>query len=564
MVFGSNILSHYSEILDIRSALIVGADDEMRLFIATVLASVWSEAEVDELDLETTLHESPKDWKQFDLLIVDSQSVPEGKMDSGADWFSQHHRDTNLPKTLFLVDKDNAALIKKVLELGANACIYKDDDLSQHLLQRICGLEDDTTPPLKPSPPDDFFTQTAALFERESSQENDSSSLGESIAMLVIKLDSLSHPPGNIDSETLLARFLPQVKAWIAEDDASTPHSMATSTAIYVLVSEILGDVHSELIAENICQRARDGKLNIDGQAIPATLSLGLCRVDDDPDIDIAGFTAQAEQACAEASDNGGDQFKASTYSDAVKDEAKPLFDALALAKAKRLNIDFEAIINTGEDQQPSTFQPKISIYDEQGDPCSWSRLSLFLSTPGNASQLDRITLIQSIKFLHRKDPARHSRILMDLSTQSASNPAFWDWLEQQLNKSGRGQQFIFVLKAENFQTQRIDAGTMHRLSQSSHCQFAILNQEEGELTLKLAIDLALSWIVIDMGDDSSTLNCEQISKTTTTARELKLKVILRNVDSSEKLFCAYTLGAEQLQGELASQWESIQLTPLD
>ncbi len=566
-MFGTNILSSYAKQADIRNVLVIDENDEQRLFISTVLASVWFDAEVEEFDPHSNKAATVADLYQYDLIIVE-----EDKSNAGLHWLEDHKGDKALPRTILVTDNDN--------EAASVDQVSKGDGFSERLLRKICNLSDRTTDPLKPTDLKEFFENTAALFDSNANSHNDADTLGNSSAMYIIKLDQFAEikaHQGQQYADLVNTELHTIAQQWIKNDGANPTRSMCDDSAIYLYVTGMLGGIHGEMVAEKICERVREGQLIVNDQKLTCTVSVGVCLEGEDLQVDISGFAQQAGQAAIYAEQKGGDQFKAFVYSKNGLEREKahgspngdiprpsPRMNVLSLIKAKRLSIEFQRIVNTHQSQQKICLQPKPAIYDEEGKPCSYSRLAELFSTPGNATQLDRISVIQSLKLLKKRGAEKQNNILLDLSTESVFNSQFWEWLEQQLNKVQCGPQFIFNLNIENFQSDRIDVKIIKTMTQSTRCQFAIRGIGNGLTPIILSQKLSLSWLIIDMEDGISNHACSQIGETISEAHKHHIKVVLRNINSSDKLFCAYSSGADLLQGELASQWGSIGLTPME
>ena len=122
---------------ELNRILVVDDDDDMRLFVSTILASTWEEAEVVEFDPAEELLVEYLPWSHYDLLVLDYRLGEHSELKTGLDWLREYHRSPGFPPAILITGYGNDEVFAQARSLGAAGHVEKGDEFAHRLVETV-------------------------------------------------------------------------------------------------------------------------------------------------------------------------------------------------------------------------------------------------------------------------------------------------------------------------------------------------------------------------------------------------------------------------------------------
>ncbi|MCB1736854.1 MAG: EAL domain-containing protein [Gammaproteobacteria bacterium] len=540
----------------------VSDDVEKRLYLSTVVASLWPDAEVvegepDDVEIARTC----------ELVVLhDGAGI-------AIDWMTRNEPDRGLAVVVVAAHLDDA-FTAKVLKLGAMDCVFEGSGYPGNLIhalraevQRAVRTHNPIPAPTRPNMDADSAVNRAL----DSDEDDDHSVSG----MLMVSSKGRQVLAG-VGADSLGA----DVSAQIYADGAEVISARAVNGVLRVHIEGMIGLIHAEMIADHIAEfmRDRNARSGQDGG-----VALGMAVSDYGKRASLANLTGKAEILCEQIRLEGGTGIKVAACKD-IKEIEKPegsdrvgessegevdiLHEGIrAVLLAGQLQVNFDPIRGSdGSFSQTQREQAQMRLIDRNGDPWTAERRDHLMGIKGHASSVDRIVVAHALRRL-RADKTGNLGVVLDVSQESMRSGQFWRWLAQRLGSpeaQSSSSRLSLTLSLDVLRERHIDPNFLVRFGIARGCHFVLRDIVDVKEALDFAQIVPIQFFALDMDRRRGRSGCEAIKQAVKALHAANRKVALRHIHASADLFCAYSSGADYYHGQLADQWEEVGLVPLD
>ncbi len=565
--------------------LVVDDDADMRLYLSTIIASTWEEADVVEFDpIRQTVKEIGS-WSDYDVVVLDYLFGESEGDPSGLDWLRQYSKDPDYPPTVFVSAYGDEDVVTKALYLGALSYVPKGDNFAARLVEAIEGLPDVKS--LRASHqwllPEDIHPDLDISEEELNKHKRvEIESLHRQVrqcafmVMCVDQMDILDE----MDAETVLQGLEKDVVQWIEEDGAKVDKVELVSSQIRVNVSHLLGDEHAEMISQSLCEHVHDKGFDLDMAHLKGTVSIGIvleevAKTKGKTDV----LFASAERACQQAAAESGNRFvfkslerlreAQAAKAQGVSVNGKPInegkkLNLVQLIRSGQVGIQFQQVLNSEQEHAVPYYLAAPCIKLTKEESLSSQQESRLLIAINNSFDMDRLAVIQAQRLLHKDSTHKDSRVVIDISSQSAVRAEFWGWLIKRLRDNVDGLRMIFSVSLQDAKKDKLAKSAIIEASYHGKFRLAVRGMVDSFKPEQLPESLPFRVLMGDISGEFSINRCEQTVKLGVYAHQRKMMYILRGVDNGEKLVCAYASKADMMQGMLTSEFSEMEMKPLD
>ncbi|MCP5351845.1 MAG: hypothetical protein H6926_01455 [Chromatiales bacterium] len=538
---------------------IVSDDVEKRLYLSTVVASLWSDIEIIEAGPDNLPAVAACEL----ILVHDGGGIALG-------WLERYSNGPGSTVIVISAQLDDA-FTARALKLGATDSIVEGSGYPGTLLDALRGEAQRALRKRKAIP-----TPTKPSMDADSTRsgleadEDDHSVSG----VMIIGSRQRQILPG-VGADSLGA----EVTAQVYSDGAEVISAKVLGGALRVHIEGMIGVIHAEMIADHVAElmRARNARLAQGGG-----IALGIAVSDFGERASLVKLTGKAEILIEQINLEGGDGIKVAACKD-IKDVSKPAagesstagneVDILqegirAVLLAGQLEVRFDPIRGHGGSRfaDVNREQAEVSLIDHNGDPWTADRRDRLMGMKGHSTSVDRIVVAHALRRL-RADKDGKLGIVLDLSRESMLSGQFWRWLSQRLGApeaANSASRLSVALSLEVMREGSIDPNFLVRFGIARGCHFVLRDITDVKEALDLAQIVPVQFFAIDMHQRRGRAGCEAIKQVVKALHAANRKVALRRIHASADLFCAYSSGADYYHGQLSDQWEDVGLQPLE
>lgn len=546
---------------DKKRVLVVDDDPDMRILVAALVETIWSDVKVlefDPLDEEST---PIFDWSLYDLLILDYQ-LGNG---SGLDWLKHFSKVPEFPPTILITGVGSEDVAVKALKLGADDYVRKGEGFRERLVGAIHEIFENQ----KQS--EEERSDWSVFLKRVGRALQDSSAEGMA-AMVVVELDQF-HEIRARKGLHIAAHVLDVLHRLVGDEiksgKAKVISTLLRDEAVVALAYGLEGVTDAEAIAQQISEKVGKVRFRTGDQDMAGTASVGMCVVDSTAP-EAARLVARGEAACHSAKLRGGNQAYLGSLRGEIGEAVSadtPLSgvwrkdeEVNSIITERRLRTQFEHVRRIGDTGEPLFYRVVPTIFKRDGGFLDGTEFAAFLAKQGRRTFMDRITLNQALMSLDGDTVNPEARLFMRLSGESAVIAKFWDWLQLKLENTSHRERFVFEIAYADLKERRVQGEVLERLAQATGCRFAIHGLGSARDMTEIAGALPVDFMVVDLSTRIALQNCDRVAELVAFAHAGGLRVVLNGVDDNVKFACAYNCDADLMQGNMPSQWSEVEI----
>ena len=280
--------------------------------------------------------------------------------------------------------------------------------------------------------------------------------------------------------------------------------------------------------------------------------SIGLCFIDAHLG-DANGIVSRADNACAKASEQGGNRIHVhSTDTDSLETTVGPEGDLSHRVKQALQQdsfiVQYQPLLDL-QTRGTETYQVVLSIANTEGDLIGDQQLLEAAEAAGLCEQLDHWILDRALDILkQRRDSGRRTQIFVQQSMHNALNPDMPSWLSGRLRTKqivGTGLVIDFRLPDISHDL-KVAQGNIKVLREMD-VDVSLSRFPEKDAAFKVLRYLQAGYISI--APRLLKADRQVISSVIRQAHDAKAKVIVSNVDDPRSIDLHWSSGADFLQG---------------
>lgn len=586
--------------------MVVDDDDEMRLFVATVVASIWPDADIVEYDPLSDDQQEIETWERFDALVLDYHLGDSKQQKTGLDWLRRYRADPNFPPTILITDEATDNLAARAIQLGAADFIRKDDHFSTRLAASLREIHEQAHKPTEAG------RSNAALQAHIKDLEQNRNVTANNIprptpaltndtltAMVIIKPDqfaALALGDGDEFASEIVTDMQDAIANWIVDNGGRVETIMYTNSAVYVTISGLIGPSHAEMIAGAIGHEMRTEGFGSQGATIRGSTSIGICMAHANTDPETKSLASRAAESLRKAELQGGNGYviygddelhtsyevrdsvmqeqeaARAAWSQASNDDAQQAEADFAMAsinlqeliKEQQLSMLFKHVLSADQENELRYLQASTVLRNDQGRVMTAAFREEFMRDRGLEIEHDKIMISQSMTILTSSNTPKNIDILLDLSDAAVRSKDFLLWVAQKLRLSGLGQRFMFTVDWHPWEQGQIDANSLNSVQKATQCGFMLRARIDSDFDAEYPVKAPFDGVAVDLYGAMRGKHCRLVGELAERFKDSGIMVALRGIDTSDKLLCAYTTPVTLVQGLLAKKWAETDLVPLD
>jgi len=213
-----------------------------------------------------------------------------------------------------------------------------------------------------------------------------------------------------------------------------------------LLLSDELSKKARDLASE-LCQQVHDLLIDIDGNTVKLTFSIGICPIGDSSN-DANQLLSDAHTASNRVEKGDGFRvFNKAVESAGSEQDAEMLEKIQSAMEAGRIQLMYQPIVKLHGEER-SLYQVLLRVTDEDGNALDSSKVFPVAKAAGLAEKLDRWIIKQAQKAIKAQKVSGNTQLIVNLSGASLIDLKLADYIEKTFKESGLNRQnLIFQIE---------------------------------------------------------------------------------------------------------------------
>ncbi|MDX1528166.1 MAG: response regulator [Gammaproteobacteria bacterium] len=353
-----------------RRVLVIEDDPDFRNLLERFLNKAFPDANVELYDpVEKGRPDGGFKWSTYDVLILDYQL---GEDENGLDWLREFKKNNKkFPATILLTAAGSEEVAVRALRFGAHDYLKKQKLNAKRLAESIADAFNMRAEEESVS---HSLTINASRFSKsyfygQFDLAFDEVEKGEDRAVVLIRVDSYESLQKSLGVLAMdeLSRFIANVGTELFRVNKYSPRATRfTDSAIAFLVGGYKGKSGIEALIGNFTQRLDKSPPQINGSAVPVSVSIGVARIVS-RQTGVPGLLEQAEKAALEAESREGNSYVIASTGETTKMKPGTVdrtdrFDAKSAMRENRIQAMFRPITAVSEESAALGFEEFFEV----------------------------------------------------------------------------------------------------------------------------------------------------------------------------------------------------------
>lgn len=273
---------------------------------------------------------------------------------------------------------------------------------------------------------------------------------------------------------------------------------------------------------------------------------------------DMQELITRADQSCAKAAKNGGNQIQlysslSTTIGSAVHEQQQAAEISAAL-KENRFRLIYQPIVHLNGETAES-YAVLLRMIDKEGKHISPDQFIHIAEKTGMIYNIDRWVIQQTCLLIKRAQIRKSNRLFfIKLSGESLDNKNLLPYLYSCLQEAGiDGKSLVFQIDYAEFRTRPTILKNFISGIKKVHCQFAFDHFGFGKFRSIDLQSLPIDYLKIDGAFVRDLLSNPEhratIKRAISASRPLNIKTIAKSVEDANTLASLWNLGVDAVQG---------------